>query len=71
MKKSTAIHLFGGRSVDLADALGVTKGRVSQLPDELDRSTTDRVIGAAYRLGLHDRLRELQANDEPVGEKAA
>jgi plasmid maintenance system antidote protein VapI len=50
MKKSEALALFGGTQRDLAEALQVTASRISQLPDELDQATTDRVIGAAIRL---------------------
>ena len=51
MTKAEAIALFGGRQIDVADALGVTPSRISQWPDELDQATEDRVIGAALRLG--------------------
>lgn len=49
MKKSDAISLFGN-GTQLAKALGLTKGRISQFPEELDQATTDRVVGAAVRL---------------------
>ena len=55
MKKKDAIQIFGSAS-DLSKAIGVTRSAVSQWPDELDQSQADRVIGAAYRLGLVDRL---------------
>lgn len=51
MKKSEAIELFGGLQKDVAAALGITPSAVSQWPDELDRATEDRVVGAAVRLG--------------------
>lgn len=51
MTKTEAIELFGGSQVDLARAIGVTKSAISQWPEELDSARTDRVIGAAYRLG--------------------
>lgn len=49
MKKSEAIAIFGN-GTQLAKALGLTKGRISQLPEYLDQATTDRVVGAAVRL---------------------
>lgn len=51
MTKREAINLFGYRHKDLAEALGVTEGRISQLPDELKPEQVDRVLGAALRLG--------------------
>lgn len=50
MKLSDAISIFGNK-VRLARALGLTKGRISQLPEDLDLATSDRVVGAALRLG--------------------
>ncbi|CAK0745607.1 hypothetical protein CCP4SC76_1640004 [Gammaproteobacteria bacterium] len=55
MKKQDAIKLFGSGTA-LAKAIGVTKGRVSQLPEDLDLATTDRVVGAALRLGMLEAL---------------
>ena len=51
MTKHEAIQIFGSRQRDLADALGVTEGRISQLPDVLKPDQEDRVLGAALRLG--------------------
>ena len=52
MRKSEAISIFGRTQSDLARALGITKSAVSQWPDELDQEKTDRVLGAALRLGV-------------------
>ena len=52
MRKSEAISLFGRTQNDLARALGITKSAVSQWPEELDQEKTDRVLGAALRLGV-------------------
>ncbi|MGE0334453.1 MAG: Cro/CI family transcriptional regulator [Gammaproteobacteria bacterium] len=51
MTKSEAIALFGGTPSDMARALGITPQAVYQWPNELDQERTDRVIGAAVRLG--------------------
>lgn len=50
LTKQQAAALFGD-GVGLARALGITKGAISQWPEELDQSKTDRVIGALIRLG--------------------
>jgi transcriptional repressor of cell division inhibition gene dicB len=50
LTKQQAIALFGD-GVALGRALGITKGAISQWPEELDQSKTDRVIGALIRLG--------------------
>ena len=52
MTKHEAISLFGGRQVDLARAVGVTRSAVAQWPAELTQEQEDRVNGAALRLGL-------------------
>lgn len=58
MNKSDAIQIFGS-SAELARAIGVSRGRISQLSQELEQRDVDRVIGAAIRLGLHDKVKEL------------
>lgn len=50
LTKQQAISFFGD-GVRLAEALGLTKGAISQWPEQLDQSKTDRVIGALLRLG--------------------
>lgn len=55
MKKEDAIKIFGSQA-ELSRALGLTRGRISQWDDELDLAQTDRVIGAACRMGLVDLL---------------
>ena len=55
MNKSDAIKIFGTAS-ELAKAIGVTRSAISQWPEHLEQSHSDRVIGAAYRLGLSDKL---------------
>lgn len=52
MTKKEAAAIFGGKYTQLAAALGITSGAVSQWADELTREQEDRVIGAAVRLGL-------------------
>jgi DNA-binding transcriptional regulator YdaS (Cro superfamily) len=51
MTKQQAIAMFGS-GAKLARALGITRGAVSQWPDDLDQDRTDRVNGAALRLGV-------------------
>lgn len=50
LTKHEAIHLFGS-GAELARAVGLTRGRISQWPDALDQRQTDLVMGAALRLG--------------------
>jgi len=50
--KTEAAKLFGGKMVQLAKALGLTKSSISEWPDDLDTSRSDRVVGAAVRLGV-------------------
>jgi hypothetical protein len=52
MNKSDAIRIFGSTVTEMAKAIGVTRSAVSQWPEELRQEQTDRVIGAAVRLGL-------------------
>lgn len=51
MTKQEAADIFGGVHADLARALDMTRGGISQWPDELTEAQQDRVIGAAIRLG--------------------
>lgn len=51
MKKQDAIDMFG-TPTELAKALGITRQAVYQWPDEISQEQEDRVIGAAYRLGV-------------------
>ena len=58
MKKQEAIKIFGKSGADLGRALGLTRKRISQLPDDLEQAYVDRVVGAAVRLGLSEQLPE-------------
>lgn len=61
MLKDQAISLFGTRRA-LAENLGVSVQRISQLPDELPKAVSDRVIGAAVRAGIPvDHLLDAEA----------
>lgn len=51
MTKQEAADIFGGVHAELARALDMTRGGISQWPDELTDAQRDRVIGAAIRLG--------------------
>ena len=50
LTKKQAIAIFGN-GVLLADALGLTKGAISQWPDQLDQKRTAMVLGAAIQHG--------------------
>lgn len=50
MRKSEAIQIFDSGAA-LARAVGLSRGRISQWPDELTQKQADLVIGAALRLG--------------------
>lgn len=50
LTKQQATAIFGSGAA-LARALGITKGAVSQWPDELDQQRTAAVIGAAVQNG--------------------
>lgn len=60
MTKTEAFQIFKSYTA-MAQALGVTKSAVSQWPEDLDQAQTDRVIGAALRLGL------ISPHDMPAG----
>lgn len=51
MTKTEALSIFGGRGVDLAKGLGLTKARISQWPDVLEPYQVDQVLVAAIRSG--------------------
>lgn len=50
LTKQQATAIFGSGAA-LARALGITRGAVSQWPDELDQQRTAMVIGAAVQNG--------------------
>lgn len=50
LTKQQALAIFGD-GVSLARALGLTKGAISQWPEQLDQKRTAMVIGAAVQLG--------------------
>lgn len=51
MTKSDALKIFGGTRVSLARAVGVTKARISQWPENLQPYQRDQVLVAAIRAG--------------------
>lgn len=51
MKRETAIAAFGGVA-KLAAALGITRQAIYQWPDDLPQDQSDRVYGAAMRIGI-------------------
>lgn len=51
MTKTEAIRLFGDTQVALAEALRVTRACISRWPEDLGQERTDRIVGAAIRLG--------------------
>lgn len=50
MTKAEAISLFNS-AANLARAVGLTRGRISQWEENLTQKQADMVIGAAVRLG--------------------
>jgi len=52
MQKKNALELFGGRPTDAANALGISRQAVNNWPPQLPQSISDRVIGAAFRIGV-------------------
>jgi transcriptional regulator with XRE-family HTH domain len=58
MNKSDAIRIFGS-SAELARALNLSRGRISQLPEDLEQRDIDRIVGAAIRLGLYGDIQSL------------
>lgn len=53
MKKQDAINLFGGKSINLANAVGKGKSAISQWPEILDEDKKNIVIGVAVRKGIN------------------
>lgn len=51
MTKTDAIAMFGNNASALARAVGLSRSRISQWPDDLTQQQEDRVLGAALRLG--------------------
>lgn len=70
MTKQEAADLFGGAHADLARALDMTRGGISQWPDELTETQTDRVLGAALRLGKPIPDRFLRASPQAAAAAA-
>lgn len=54
MTKTEAVQMFGTAKA-LAEAVGLSRGRISQWPEKLDQRQEDLVVGAAYRLGILPR----------------
>jgi transcriptional regulator with XRE-family HTH domain len=52
LTKKQALAVFGGNGAALGRALGISKGAISQWPEDLDKKQTAAVIGAAVQLGL-------------------
>lgn len=65
MTKQNAIELFGN-AASLARALGVTRSAISQWPADLDQDRSDRVTGAAVRLGVWQSVQEVRNSQRPA-----
>ncbi len=64
MKKQDVIDLFGGKSVDLARAVGRSKQCVNHWKDDLTKSQSEAVIAAAVRMRLPlENLDRIMAGD--------
>ncbi|MEW5248892.1 Cro/CI family transcriptional regulator [Microbulbifer sp. 2201CG32-9] len=55
--KQQARELFGSYTA-IAGALEITKGAISQWPEELPKKIKDRVMWAAHKRGLLDEIRD-------------
>ena len=64
LTKQQAAELFGGRLIDLARAIGISKQAVDQWPDALNVRQIDNVVGAAIRLGLIKTSRDISSLGE-------
>jgi hypothetical protein len=71
MTKQEAANLFGGAHADLARALDMTRGGISQWDDVLTEAQTDRVLGAAIRLGKEIPLHFMRSANNEQEERAA
>jgi hypothetical protein len=58
--KAEAKQVFGGTDRSVAEATGVTRQNIGQLADELPLKWSDRLTGAAIRLGLYDKVQALE-----------
>ena len=67
LTKAEAIQLFGSKKA-LAEALGVHRSLISKLPNQLPTKYSDRMTGAAIRLGrvIPDLIADRQQPDEPL-----
>ena len=52
LKKSEVIDFFNGGQRGVAEALGINQSSVSDWPETLSEGVSDRVRGAATRLGM-------------------
>lgn len=51
MTKNQAVRLFGKSQADMGRALQMTRAGIGRWPDDLTDAQTERVLGAALRLG--------------------
>jgi transcriptional regulator with XRE-family HTH domain len=68
LTKQQAISIFKTGTA-LASALGITKGAISQWPNELDQKQTAMVIGAAVQTGRSvpsEFIGSVDAESEPT-----
>ena len=54
MKKNKATALFGGNSICIAKAIGITPQAYSQWPGDLSKRMEDRVVAAFVRTKKND-----------------
>lgn len=65
MKKSRAIELLGGTPRKAADAMGYRAVQTIYLwPDELPRSTSDRVLGVIARISAEKAIQSSAEHEE-------
>lgn len=68
MTKSDLIAALDGKQKNLGVLLGLTNGRISQLPEVLPEPVVDRVVGAAVRAGVMHKIVHLFKLEPPAHE---
>ena len=65
MTRQEAIDLFGGRVIELARAMNLTRSAIYEWPEVLTQGITDRVVGAHVRVH-HRKTFQRRYSGKPV-----
>ena len=65
MTRQEAIDLFGGRVIELARAMNLTRSAIYEWPDELTQGLADRGVGAHVRVH-HQKTFKRRYSGKPV-----